>query len=105
MYHQFGFEEEREALFSRFSEVGLSYMTLKGLRFADLYPMPGMRSMSDLDILFGYVEEKEDGRYGFAGRTKQNMLCFPTRLWRRLTRWLRIWDSRFTKEMKRKYRT
>lgn len=68
VYHQFGFEAEREALFARLSEVGLSYMTLKGLRFAELYPMPGMRFMSDLDVLFGYVEEKEDGRYGFAGK-------------------------------------
>lgn len=67
VYHQFGFEIEREALFAKLSEVGISYMTLKGLRFAELYPMPGMRSMSDLDILFGYVAEKENGKYGFAG--------------------------------------
>ena len=68
VYHQFGFEVEREALFARLSEAGLSYMTLKGLRFAELYPMPGMRFMSDLDVLFGYVEEKEDGKFGFAGK-------------------------------------
>ncbi len=68
VYHEMGFAEERELLFSRLSELKISHMPLKGLRFAELYPMPGMRFMSDMDVLFGYTEEKSDGKYGFAGK-------------------------------------
>ncbi len=46
------FDIEREKLFSFLEEAGIWYMPLKGSVMKELYPQPGMRQMSDNDILF-----------------------------------------------------
>lgn len=46
------FDVEREAIFSRFEDAGIWYLTLKGAVLKSFYPKIGMRQMSDNDILF-----------------------------------------------------
>ncbi len=43
---------DREAIFSAFDEAGIWHMALKGVVMKEYYPQPGMRQMSDNDILF-----------------------------------------------------
>ena len=58
---QLHFEVEREALISALIDTGLSVMPIKGAAYIDLYPAPGMRSMVDNDILYGFIECGPDG--------------------------------------------
>lgn len=54
VYQQFSLEEIREA----FEQNKISFVALKGCVLKRLYPLPQMRLMSDLDILF--KEEQKD---------------------------------------------
>lgn len=55
-YKNFIFKKEFEIISSRFSSEGISLIGLKGISFLqDYYVNPGLRSLSDIDIL---VEEK-----------------------------------------------
>lgn len=70
------FEIEREQILSVLEEAQIAYMPLKGIILADWYPVPGMRWMSDNDILFGYVDQDNSGKWRFRGQTvdEQNRL-------------------------------
>lgn len=57
------FDTEREEILREMAQAGLSYLPLKGIRIAGLYPLPGMRSMADNDILYGFVEPDPEGGY------------------------------------------
>ena len=52
-------DSEKKELFSRFSEKDIWYMPLKGSVIKELYPAPGLRQMSDFDILFDAGREDE----------------------------------------------
>ena len=43
---------DRQTIFSAFDEAGIWHMALKGVVMKEYYPQPGMRQMSDNDILF-----------------------------------------------------
>lgn len=45
-------DEERSHIMAFLEDAGIWYMGLKGIVLKDLYPKPGMRQMSDNDILF-----------------------------------------------------
>ncbi len=55
-------DAEMAALFARLEAAGIWYMPLKGALLKDLYPVYGMREMSDRDILFdaGRADEVRD---------------------------------------------
>ena len=57
------FEVEREIILKEMKKHGLSYMPLKGVNLLPCYKDYGMRMMSDNDILYGFVEEKEHKFY------------------------------------------
>lgn len=63
LWRQLQFDYERELVLEDMRSAGLSYLPLKGVGLAPRYPKPGMRSMCDNDILYGYVEEDPDGGY------------------------------------------
>ncbi|MBE6708107.1 MAG: hypothetical protein E7578_02545 [Ruminococcaceae bacterium] len=63
LFRQAYFDTEREGIIDEMEKEGLSYLPLKGIRLAALYPMPGMRSMADNDILYGIVEKDPSGGY------------------------------------------
>lgn len=65
------FDTEREQIFAEMEKQGLSYLPLKGILLAGDYPNPGMRSMSDNDILYGFVEKSECGRYHLSGENEK----------------------------------
>ena len=44
-------DNERKEICSVFEKEGIEYMPLKGSELKDYYPLPGMREMSDVDIL------------------------------------------------------
>ena len=44
---------ERTAIFERFEQQGIWYMSLKGSILKELYPENGMREMADNDVLYG----------------------------------------------------
>ncbi len=44
-------DNERKEICSVFEEEGIEYMPLKGSVLKDYYPLPGMREMTDVDIL------------------------------------------------------
>ncbi|WP_165775937.1 nucleotidyltransferase family protein [Bifidobacterium scaligerum] len=56
LYKELAYKEECNAIECSLNSVGLSTMVLKGTDICACYPRPGMRSMSDVDILYGYVE-------------------------------------------------
>lgn len=51
------------------TDRGISVMPLKGAVISSLYPKIGMRSASDVDILYGRIICTEDGRWVNAGTT------------------------------------
>lgn len=67
LYRQVGFGMEREQLLEKMAEKGISYLPLKGILLVDYYPQPGMRSMADNDILYGYIEKMPEGGYRIRG--------------------------------------
>lgn len=62
LLRQLQFDVERERITARMEAGGLSWLPLKGVLIAGYYPQPGLRSMSDNDILYGFVEPSPDGR-------------------------------------------
>ena len=68
------FDAERTAVLQKLEEAGIWHMPLKGSVLKDLYPMPGMRQMSDVDILYD-ASRTEDLRIimkGFGFYTDKN---------------------------------
>ena len=65
------FQIEREMIFAELEKKGIAYLPLKGILLAEYYPVPGMRWMSDNDILFGYVKQDISGKWYFQGETQQ----------------------------------
>lgn len=63
LYREVSFDLEREGILSALEEEGLSYLPLKGILIKNYYPKPGLRFMSDNDILYGEVEEMPGGGY------------------------------------------
>lgn len=61
LFRQLSYDAEREAFLADFHAAGLAWLPLKGIVTATYYPQPGLRSMSDQDILFGFVEHREPG--------------------------------------------
>lgn len=70
-YRKLRFDAEREQILQKLSENGISYLPLKGILLADYYPEPGMRSMADNDILYGFVETTDTGEHRIAGETER----------------------------------
>lgn len=71
LYRYLGFEEERHQIEKMLEDHGISVLPLKGILLAEYYPMPGMRSMADNDILYGFIEEDEEGGYRICGKTEE----------------------------------
>lgn len=71
---QLHFEAEREVLINALIDAGLSVMPIKGAAYIDLYPMRGMRSMLDNDILYGFIECGPDGVWRNRGKTLKDRL-------------------------------
>lgn len=63
LFQQVGYDVDREAILADCREAGLSWIPLKGIMVATYYPQPGMRSMSDQDIVVGFVEPDGHGGY------------------------------------------
>ena len=53
------FDAERTAVLQKLEEAGIWHMPLKGSMLKDLYPLPGMRQMSDVDILCDASREED----------------------------------------------
>lgn len=70
IYKQAHFDSERESILRKMDAANISYINLKGIHIADLYPKPGMRSMSDNDILYGFVKKDNDGIYRASDRSE-----------------------------------
>lgn len=60
-------DADREEIVKRLTDAGISYLVLKGAALLPLYPNPSMRTMSDNDILYGYLEIDPDGGYRIRG--------------------------------------
>ena len=56
LLRQLTFDQEREAIGRRLMDRGISFMALKGPHTCTYYPMPGMRSMSDNDVMYAPLE-------------------------------------------------
>lgn len=65
------FDLEREAILAELKHQGISYLPLKGIHIAGYYPKPGMRSMADNDILYGFVEKAPEGGYRIRGNSEE----------------------------------
>lgn len=63
LFRQLQFDEEREQILVSLEQNKITYIPLKGIKIAQYYPKPGMRFMCDNDILYGYVDQMEDGTY------------------------------------------
>ena len=64
LMRQLQFDVERERIVAQMEAAGLSWLALKGVPIASYYPVPGIRSMADNDILYGFVEELPAGEPG-----------------------------------------
>lgn len=64
-------DADREEIVSRLADAGISHLILKGAALLPLYPNPSMRTMSDNDILFGYIEADSNGGYRVSGSSEQ----------------------------------
>lgn len=56
LYKELTYAEESNAIEQALQGEGLGTMVLKGPDICACYPRPGMRSMSDIDILYGFIE-------------------------------------------------
>jgi hypothetical protein len=73
---QLSYDEERAQILDEMAAQGLSYIPLKGIHTATYYPQFGMRSMSDNDILYGFIEESDDGEYRPRGGAEHDQVRF-----------------------------
>lgn len=71
LFRQLHFDEEREQILQQMRKSGLSFLPLKGIYISEYYPKPGMRSMADNDILYGYVGKCPDGGYQNRGSNEK----------------------------------
>lgn len=71
IYKQLMMTEEREEILSDLHQKGFSFLMLKGNNIAKYYPKPGMRDMSDNDILYGTIEKDKNGTYKIVGETEE----------------------------------
>ena len=71
LFRQLHFDEEREQILQEMRAKGLSYLPLKGIPVSGYYPEPGMRSMADNDILYGFVEECPEGGFCVRGGSEK----------------------------------
>ncbi|MCR5737473.1 MAG: nucleotidyltransferase family protein [Eubacterium sp.] len=71
IYKKLMMEEERNAILSDLCWEKISFLLLKGCNIEKYYPKPGMRDMADNDILYGRVEQDEDGIYHIIGKTEE----------------------------------
>lgn len=69
LFQQVSYDVDREAILADFAKAGLSWIPLKGIIVTRYYPQPGMRSMSDQDLLIGYVESDAHGGWTARGET------------------------------------
>lgn len=67
LWRRLQFDVERERVVAAAERAGLSLLPLKGVLMADYYPEPGLRSMADIDILYGWVETIPQGEVGYPG--------------------------------------
>lgn len=65
------FDFEREHILEEFEKHKIAYLPLKGILISTYYPAPGLRSMADNDILYGYIEPSSDGGYKVKGSTPE----------------------------------
>lgn len=69
LFRQLSYDAEREDFLKDFRDAGLAWLPLKGILTATYYPQPGLRSMSDQDLLFGFVERNaNNGVWQFRGQ-------------------------------------
>lgn len=61
---------ERDAVFAQLESERIAFLPLRGARIAACYPHPEMRTMSDVDFLYGYVEEAPEGGFCLTGSTE-----------------------------------
>lgn len=71
MWRRLQFDTEREHVLAALDDAGFSYLPLKGVLIAPLYPDASMRAMADNDILYGYVEPDPDGGFRVRGDTPE----------------------------------
>lgn len=64
-------DADRAEIVERLAEKGISYLILKGAALLPYYPSLSMRSMSDNDVLFGFVEPDSDGGYRARGNSDE----------------------------------
>ena len=72
LWQQISYDADREAILADFKEAGLSWLPLKGIMAANYYPQPGMRSMSDQDLVVGFVEPDGSGGWRPRGERRQS---------------------------------
>ncbi|MDY3760275.1 MAG: nucleotidyltransferase family protein [Eubacteriales bacterium] len=71
VYREVRFDFERQNIFEKMHENGLSYLPLKGINLLRFYPKAGMRSMCDNDILYGQIERGSDGIFRIKGKNEE----------------------------------
>lgn len=71
LFRRARFDLERAQILESMSQLGLSYLPLKGIHLADYYPRPEMRAMCDNDILYAYTEPAPEGGFKVCGKTEQ----------------------------------
>lgn len=71
LFRQLSYDAEREVVLEDFRKAGLSWLPLKGIRTVTYYPRPGLRSMGDQDLVFGFVDRDDTGMWAFRGATDE----------------------------------
>lgn len=67
LWRRLQFDTERERVLAALADAGFSYLPLKGVLIAPMYPDPSMRAMADNDILYGRIEPDPAGGYRVRG--------------------------------------
>lgn len=78
-YRQLCYDEERGEILREMEKAGLSYLPLKGILHSEYYSEPGMRFMSDNDILYGFTSVSESGHLCCAGKNEAEISDIQTR--------------------------
>lgn len=61
IYHNLAMSRSRDLLYEQLEILGIDYLPIKGAVIEASYPEPGMRSMSDSDILYRFENDEERG--------------------------------------------
>ncbi|MBT1166435.1 nucleotidyltransferase family protein [Bifidobacterium simiarum] len=68
LFRQLAYDADRESILADFRNAGLSWLPLKGIVTATYYPQPGLRSMGDQDLVFGFTQYDDAlGAWRFRG--------------------------------------